>query len=374
MIEFTTPPGTKDTIGLECKTLRELEIQFRDRFDRWGYEEVITPMIEYYQTFTAAQMKDREMYKMLDASNRILTLRADMTVPIARLAATKLKDSPLPLRFQYSASVFKLQEHFSGNQNEGIDCGVELLGVDESSGDLEILACALDALSVLKDQRYTLEIGNRKFFLAACEALHLTETTVNTLADLINRKSITALQDYIAKLDLNEDKKDFFRQLPWLCGDVSILKQARSYAFDSKLITILDELEQYYHQCEQLGYGEHISFDLGKIPRMQYYSGIIFEAFVEGVGNSVLSGGRYDHLCERFGRALTAIGFAIRLDAFAKEIKKKQVRKNIILTYPPHLQVEALKQAADLRQENIVVLRADASLTHIMIKEGVESC
>ncbi len=153
MIEFTTPPGTKDTIGLECKTLRELEIQFRDRFDRWGYEEVITPMIEYYQTFTAAQMKDREMYKMLDASNRILTLRADMTVPIARLAATKLKDSPLPLRFQYSASVFKLQEHFSGNQNEGIDCGVELLGVDESSGDLEILACALDALSVLKDQR-----------------------------------------------------------------------------------------------------------------------------------------------------------------------------------------------------------------------------
>ncbi len=219
-----------------------------------------------------------------------------------------------------------------------------------------------------------MEIGNRKFFLAACEALHLTETTVNTLADLINRKSITALQDYIAKLDLNEDKKDFFRQLPWLCGDVSILKQARSYAFDSKLITILDELEQYYHQCEQLGYGEHISFDLGKIPRMQYYSGIIFEAFVEGVGNSVLSGGRYDHLCERFGRALTAIGFAIRLDAFAKAIRQKQVRKNIILTYPPHLQVEALKQAADLRQENIVVLRADASLTHIMIKEGVESC
>lgn len=374
MIEFTTPSGTKDIIGAECRTLRDLEFQFRDRFDRWGYEEVITPMIEYYQTFTAAQMKDQEMYKMLDASNRILTLRADMTVPIARLAATKRKDSPLPLRFQYTANVFKRQVHFSGNQNESVDCGVELLGVDETSGDLEILACALDALSILKDQRYTLEIGSRKFFLTACDALHLNEMTVNTLADLINRKSIAALHDYVVGMDLSEDKKDFFRQLPWLCGDVKILQQARACAFHSELMTILDEMEQYYHQCEQLGYQEHISFDLGKIPRMQYYSGIIFEAFVEGVGNSVLSGGRYDHLCERFGRPLTAVGFAIRLDAFSKAVQQKQSRKYITMAYPPHLQVEALKQAVDLRKEAIVSLQADANLTHITVKEEWRSC
>ncbi len=374
MIEFTTPSGTIDRIGSECKTLRQLEAQLRQCFAHWGYEEVMTPMVEYYKTFTAAQMKDQEMYKMLDASNQILTLRGDMTIPIARLAATKCKDIPLPLRFQYSASVFKLQKDFSGNQNEGMDCGVELLGVEEPYGDMEILNCALDALSLLKDQRYTLEIGNRKFFLAACEALHLPKSTIHTLADLINRKSITALNEYVNQLELNEDKKNFFRHLPWLCGDGTILTQARAYAFDPKLTAILDELEQCRIQCEQLGYGEQISFDLGKIPRMQYYSGIIFEAFVEGVSDSVLSGGRYDHLCERFHRPLPAIGFAIRLDALAKVMKHYPASPSLILSYPPHLQGEALKQAAVLRQTHIVNLQVDISLDHIQVMEGVKSC
>lgn len=374
MITFTTPSGTKDRIGKECQTLRQLEGVLRDRFAHWGYEEVMTPMVEYYQTFTAAQMKDQEMYKILDASNQILTLRGDMTIPIARLAATKCKDSRLPLRFQYSASVFKRQEHFSGNQNEGMDCGVELLGMAEPCGDLEILACALDALSLLKNQRYTLEIGTRKFFLAACEALGLTESTITTLADLINRKSIAALHTYVDQLALDDDKKEFFKQLPWLCGDGSVLDQARTYAFDPKLITILDELKQYQLQCEELGYGDHISFDLGKIPRMQYYSGIIFEAFVEGVANSVLSGGRYDHLCERFHRPLPAVGFAIRLDAFATAFQTNQSTPCVTLSYPPCLQVEALKQAAALRRDHIVYLRSDANLDHIEVKEGGASC
>lgn len=369
MIEFTTPLGTRDLIQQECENKRFLEKHFRTVFEKWGYEEVMTPMLEYYQTFSVAQMKEQEIYKILDASNRILTLRGDMTIPIARVAATKFKKSTAPLRFQYCANVFKVKERLSGNQNESTDCGVELFNVPEPYGDLEILACALDALQILDGHQYTLEIGNRNFFQAACTALHLPDSSIQSLADMINRKSLKELQDYADALALSEDKKQFFKQLPWLCGDIKVLTEARSLAFDPSLHAILDELNELCQLLQQLGYAKHISIDLGKIPRMEYYTGIIFDAYVEGSGDSVLSGGRYDHLTGRFGKSCSAIGFAIRLDALSAIIHHHSAQKHISLHYPPHLQAEAFLQAKQLRNESIVHLVLDENSTTIQIKE-----
>ncbi len=369
MIEFTTPLGTRDLIQQECRNKRFLEEHFRTVFEKWGYEEVMTPMLEYYQTFSVARMKEQEIYKILDASNRILTLRGDMTIPIARVVATKFKKSNGPLRFQYCANVFKVKERLSGNQNESTDCGVELFNVEEPYGDLEILTCALDALQILDGYQYTLEIGNRNFFQAACTALHLPDQSIQTLADMINRKSLKELQDYVDELELSEDKKQFFRQLPWLCGDIKVLEEARGLAFDPSLHAILDELDELCRQLQQLGYAKHISIDLGKIPRMEYYTGIIFDAYVEGSGDSILSGGRYDQLSDRFGKKCCAVGFAVRLDALSAIIHHHAAQKHIFLHYPPHLQVEALNKAKQLHNEGIVHLVLDETCTAIQIKE-----
>lgn len=369
MIEFTTPPGTRDLIRQECIDKRYLEQHFRTVFTHWGYEEVMTPMLEYYQTFSIANMKEKEVYKILDASNRIVTLRGDMTIPISRVVATKFKDSPFPLRFQYCANVFKVKERLSGNQNESSDCGVELYGVDAPYGDLEILACALDALSVLEGYQYTLEIGNRNFFHEACTALSLEKTAVERLADYINRKSLKELQDYVDELSISEAHKHFFKQLPWLCGDLSTIAEARSIAFDESLNTILDELETLCDQLKELGYEKHISIDLSKLPRMEYYTGIIFDAYVEGIGDSVLSGGRYDQLTKRFGKNISAVGFAIRLDALAALLHHHETQKTITLSYPAQLQIEALKKAEKLRKTAVVKLFVDNTLTQIQSKE-----
>lgn len=375
MIEFTTPLGTRDLIKQEALTRRVLQTKLTTIFDHWGYEEIVTPMIEYYNTFSIADMKEQEVYKILDASNRILTLRADMTIPIARVAATKFKDCELPLRFQYSANVFKVIEEFSGNQNESTDCGIELLGVEEPYGDLEILACALDALSVLKGLHYTLEIGNLNFFQAACDVLQLADETRSTLADLINRKSLKALNDYVDTLALDDQKKEFFKQLPWLCGDISILKEANAYAFHDDLKDILTQLDTLCTQLKQLGYDDAITIDLGKIPRMKYYTGLIFEAFVEGVGISVLSGGRYDKLVQRFGRDVCAIGFAIRLDALLEVLNIQETKECCTIKYPPNQQVEALRKAQELRTKQIVVLKMDEEVNKLtIVKGGSEVC
>ncbi len=373
MIPFTTPQGTRDLIGEEYQKKRCLEKQLMEVWRRWGYEAVMTPMLEYYQTFSLAQMKDEEMYKILDPSNRILTLRSDMTIPIARVATSKYKDDTGALRFCYCANVFKQRETMRGNQNESTDCGVELLGVGAPYGDVEILACALDALSVLQNVRYTLEIGNRNFFRTACELLKLDLATSNHLAELINRKQLKELDDYVDQLSLKPDKKQFFRQLPWMCGDVAILKEALSYSFDPRLQDIVSELIHLCEQLKQLGFAESISVDLGKIPRMEYYTGIIFEAFVEGVGESVLSGGRYDSLCARFGKEMEAVGFAIRLDALIPFVQTQCNQPSIQITYPPHLQMEALRKASQLRQNHIVRCDMDPACSEILIRE-VTSC
>lgn len=370
MLEYTIPAGTKDVIKQDCKNRRWLQTKLMKVFTSWGYEEVITPMVEYYQTFSIAQMKEQELYKILDASNRILTLRADMTIPIARVAATKCKEDPLPLRFQYCANVFKVNESLRGNQNESSDCGIELLGVEEPYGDLEVLACALDALSLIKEQTYTLEIGNLNFFQAACDQLRLSEEVRTTLADLINRKSLKSLQDYVETLSLCEDKKNFFLQLPWLCGDLSVLEEARKVAFHEDLIQILDQLQLLCEQLYELGYQEKITIDLGKIPKLKYYTGLIFEAFVEGIGISVLSGGRYDKLGKRFGHDVAAIGFAIRLDALSSILTAPQEMPIIQVEYPPHALVPALQLAKTYRDKAIVQLCLNKELKEISIKEG----
>lgn len=370
MKTFTTPQGTRDLMIKECNSLRKLQTQLNNVFHHWGYDEIMTPMVEYYDTFTIAQMKETEVYKILDASNRILTLRTDMTIPIARVAATKCKDETLPLRFQYCANVFKVKEKLSGNQNESIDCGVELLGIQEPYGDLEILLCALDALCVLKPLHYTLEIGNLNFFKTACRLLQLDEQTQDMLADLINRKSLKALNDYIETLSLDETGKQFFRQLPWLCGDKTVLEEAYAYAFHEDLKLILQQLNSLCEQIQELGYQEHITIDLGKIPRMKYYTGLIFEAFVEGVGISILSGGRYDHLLKRFGKELPAVGFAIRLDALIDVINTDQKENRIEINYPPTRQVEALKLAQSYQKQSVVLMKLCENLDEIIVKEG----
>ena len=103
MEKYAIPEGTRDLIVSECNAKRALQKRIEAVFDAYGYDEVMTPSIEYYRTYSQGfvSLKEEEMYKFFDHNNAILTLRMDMTVPIARMAATKFKHHPAPLRFRY---------------------------------------------------------------------------------------------------------------------------------------------------------------------------------------------------------------------------------------------------------------------------------
>ena len=247
----------------------------------------------------------------------------------------------------------------------------KLLGLQDKESDLEILMCALEVMETMKQSSYTLEIGNVNFFHSACDELQLDKEEVEILADLIDRKSMIELKDYLSKLKLDEDKQQFFLQLPWLCGDIKVLDDALTYCFNDQLKDIVYQLKQLMSDLTALGYGKHITFDLGKVPHLNYYSGLLFEGFVEGIGTSVLSGGRYDHLLEKFGKPMPAIGFSVKLDYLLEVYELTcETKKTIQILYPLSKQLEALQKAKTLRKDYRVELlpqeREDIEVKEVM--------
>lgn len=360
MKQFRIPLGTRDLILKECRAKRALQKRIEDVFDSYGYNEIITPSIEYYQTYQTGfeQVRDEQMYKFFDQNGSILTLRMDMTVPIARVTATKFKDQTPPFRFRYCSEVFKVKEELSGKRNEVSDCGIELIGLSDEESDLEILVCALEVMEAMHQSSYTLEIGDVNFFTQACKDIALDQASYEKLANLIDRKSMIELETYLCELNLPEKDRAFFLQLPWLCGDKNVLSQALPYCFNDNLKTIVERLKTLDDALCALGYENRITYDLGKVPHLNYYSGIIFEGFLEGIGTSIVSGGRYDTLLEKFAVGMPAIGFSVKLDYVLPVLKDIEHEvKTIQLCYPVEQKVEALIQARELRKQYRVQLQ-----------------
>lgn len=374
--KYVIPEGMRDLILGECEVKKKLQKDIEEVLDRWGYKEVVTPTIEYYQTINSGfqNLKEEEVYKFFDSKGKILVLRPDMTVPIARVAATKFKNIEKPLRFRYTADVFRLHKNFGGKKNEYTDCGVELIGLKDKDSDLEILEAALETLEVLGDTKFKLEMGHMDFFNAAVKDLNLDEEKREKLATLIDKKSLKSLSDYLDELNLSEEYKNFFNELPLLFGGIEVLEKAKKLAFNKELKESISYLESLYNDLRSLGYKESITFDLAMVPRLNYYTGLIFRGFVDGVGATVLSGGRYDKLIKTFGKDYPAIGFSVNLDTLLSvlDIKNADDRDKFVIYYGKDNKIEALKKAKGLRQEgNVVELIPTKECSKFEIKKEV---
>lgn len=376
MREFAVPSGMRDLVLAEAKRKRTLQAQLEKRLDTWGYQEVITPSIEFYRTYSAGfeDIREEELYKFFDDNGRILALKADMTIPIARVVATKFKDCKEALRFRYCANVFKVHETLSGNKNEITDCGVELIGLDKSTGDLEILVTALDALEVVKGSKLTLEIGDVQFFKQACKGAGLSQEQSQQLSYLIDHKSLLALEEYVDSIALSDTYRNFFMQMIWWNGDNKVLEEAKKYAFNDELKKILSDLETLHEQLEALGYKDIVTYDLGKIGNLNYYTGLIFDAFVEGVGLRVMSGGRYDNLLKKYGVDLPAVGFSIKLDQLMNVYTCPPEAEPIVIMYNRASLVEALKQRAkwEAKTEQKIILEVNEAMDGIQVKGAIQ--
>lgn len=351
------PEGTRDLILDECIIKRNIEKKIDTIFEKWGFKEVITPTLEFYETFNynSQSLREEDMYKFFDNRGRILILRPDMTIPIARVVETKLKDIELPIKLRYTSNVFRVHESLGGKRNEYTDCGVEFIGLEDKKSDLEILVLALEALKKLGLNDFKLEIGNIGFFNGAFKNIELSQECKESIAQFIEEKNLKSLEDYLTELDITEEYKMFFNKLPWMFGDKNVLEEAKKLAFNEDIKENLDYLVDLYLQLDELGYGRNVTFDLGMVPRLNYYTGIIFRGYGEGVGNSLLSGGRYDKLINLSNANVPAIGFSIDINSVIPTVNLDKDESICKVYYCEKNRIEAIKKSEELREKGYIV-------------------
>lgn len=353
----TIPEGTRDLIFEESKKRDFIIRNLENIYESFGYESIVTPTIEYYKTFfyEMERLKEEEVYKFFDSNGRILVLRPDMTIPISRVVKSKMRDVELPIRLKYTSNVFNVNKSLGGKRNEYTDCGIEFIGEEGLGSDIEVLTLALEGIKSLGIKEFKLEIGNIKFFNSVSEKMNLKEEEREILANLIESKSLIELKEFLESLKIEEKYKEFLNNLPWLFGEVEVLDNAMQYAFNNEVIQSLNYMKKLYSILEALGYGENISFDLGMVPRVNYYTGIIFKGYIDGVGDTIVSGGRYDNLIKKEHEKIPAIGFSVNVDLLADVILVEEKERKIIISYGEEDILKAIKEGKKLRKEGFIV-------------------
>ncbi|MGN0650107.1 MAG: ATP phosphoribosyltransferase regulatory subunit [Oscillospiraceae bacterium] len=345
--DLLTPEGTRDLLFDECIAKRFVQDNLTRLFSSFGYSEVMTPGVEFYDVFNGKvrYFPQETMYKLVDGKNRLMVLRPDNTMPIARLAATRLKEEPLPLKLFYNQSIFMVNPKNSGRDDEFTQSGIEILGGESRAADYEALILAaksLFACSNSEDVSVRLEIGESSIFRMLIEELNVSEEEADSIQSLIDSKNYPALNEALSKF--NSTAAEALKNLPKLFGGAEVFDKAEQYMITDGLKQKLASLREVYDGLISFGI-DIVKVDLGLVHKKNYYTGLIFRGYMAGYGQPVLSGGRYDALAGDFGRDVPAVGFAVNVEAAAKILLKNLKSIDARLSCPPDVLVFAEKGA-----------------------------
>lgn len=355
-----TPEGTRDLLFEECDARRHVEHQLSAMFKARAYKKVITPTLEFFDVFNRASsgIEAESLYMLTDYTGRMMALRPDSTLPIARIATTRLRDADYPLRLYYNQRVFQRCPSFSGHSDEKTQSGIELIGASGIRADLEIITMAIDALNSCGARDFRIEIGHAGFFKALSKALKTSDGIRDEIVEYIETKNFAALNDLLDTLG-ESDATRVLRSLPRLFGGGEVIEQAQSMCKAKDETRPLQYLAELYKKLSQLGLGDKINIDLGLVHRNNYYTGVVFRGFIEGSGLTVLSGGRYDSLLGEFGKPLAATGFGVEIDALANAMLSRgdmapQEPADVLVFGEDGYEVQAIVRVRELNAENLV--------------------
>lgn len=344
------PAGVRDQTADEVAAQRGLEARLREVFARWGYAEVATPTLEYLETLlhgAGPGVGDR-LLKLVDAGGEVLALRPEMTVPLARFAATRLLPAGRrALRLAYVAGVFRGQERGSGRLREFTQAGVELIGSTGVHADVEVIALAADALRAAGVRDASISVGHAGFLRGVLATL--PDDAAERARDLLYRQAFAELDRVVPA----GPALDALRALPALRGH-DALARARLLAGTGESREALDVLEAVVAAVAVHGLPARVDVDLALIRDFDYYSGVVFEAYGPRAGMPLLGGGRYDGLLARFGHDAPATGFAIGLEHVLDTVRSGDGRRRPIAVhcgagaYADGVRVASLLRAAGI--------------------------
>ena len=348
------PEGVQDLLIDDCIYRRHLEDKLMKGLIQAGYMEVSSPNLEYYDLFSEDYLDANgdNMFKLIDSNGKILVLRPDGTIPIVRMLSTKMRDFVYPLKLSYIKDIFRTDEEQAGKKREYRQAGVELFGIPSFRGDAEVIITAIESLRDLGLEGFQVELGQVELLRAILENQDLSSDERKLIYKYMENKDVIGIGRFVESISIDKDIKTILKKLPMLFGKPNeVLEQVNGLPLDPSMIKAVKDLEKVWVMLKSYGLGQYISFDLGMVPNMEYYSGIIFKGFTKDLGSVLLSGGRYDRLLEDFGMICPATGFALITNRITKALKIQN-----------KLKIE--------EQEHILILEDESNrLTADMIKD-----
>ncbi|WP_304066766.1 ATP phosphoribosyltransferase regulatory subunit [Megamonas hypermegale] len=357
------PYGTRDFLPKDAKFKRSIESNLAKTFSLWGYDEIVTPSIEYVDTLTINNRSgiENQLFKFFDKNNRTLALRHEMTTPIARVAASRMYDDVLPFKLSYISSVYRYEQAQEGRQCEFYQAGVELMGVADASADAEVIALAVDSLRKTGLADFEICLGQVEFINGIMQQMGLSKEKQNEIRLALEQRNLVDLNKAVEETNLPNKAKQALKSIPLLQGKEDILEFANNLALNEQSRKALDNLHDIYELLKLYGVADNVNFDLGVNRDFSYYTGMVFEVYAPGIGYPICGGGRYDNMLSDFGTDCPATGFALGIErlmlALAKQnqVQNVQHKKDVYIAFAAGKQAEAIDEATKLRSEGKIV-------------------
>jgi histidyl-tRNA synthetase len=356
-----------------------IENSIRRNFELWGFKEIRTPTFGYFDslsTGTGSELKE-SMFRFKDKGGRLLALRAEMTSPIARAVATELRNHTLPMRMYYLAPMFRYEEPQSGRQREFWHAGIELIGSGLPDADAEVLAVFITALNGIGLKGVSVELGHVGLFKSIVKEAGISLDEAAAIRKSIDKNDEAGLETALKEVDVSSSMKDVFRLLPKLRGNVSVTRKLLDNVKNDEIEACIKNISDIIKILKQYNLDSMVTVDLGIVRGIDYYTGAVFEGFVQDLGIALGGGGRYDELVGQFGgESFPATGFAIGVDRCHLALEKQEFNfplkkspQTLVLYTDQELKGEAIKISMNLRDYGI---STETNILERKLSKGLE--
>jgi len=311
------PDGIEEVLPPHARAIEYYRQKILTLYDRWGYDLVMPAMIEFTDsllTGTALSLQSKTFALVDHATGKQMGLRSDMTPQVARIDAHQMANQGIS-RLCYCGQLVHARAEGLNPSRSPLQIGAEIFGNDSIDADIEVVCLMLETLHSISLDNVSIDLGHVGIFRSLFEQSGLDAKLEARLFDILQRKSIPELKDFLQQLDIDEDKRQQFCQLALLNGDVDMLQQARKVfkKAPADCLAALNHIEAVAEGVQQRYPNVLIHCDLSELRGYEYHTGLVFAAFAPGQGQEIARGGRYDDIGSAFGVSRPATGFSADL-------------------------------------------------------------
>ncbi len=327
-----TPEGVRDVYGEEYARKLFVEKKLHDTIHLYGYQDIQTPTFEFFDVYSKeiGTTPSSQLYKFFDKEGNTLALRPDFTPSMAQMRRKILSwMRPHRIRFSYSGSTFTNTSNLQGKLKEVTQMGAELMLEPSVEADAEMISLVVEALKNCGLTDLQITVGEVEYFKGICAQAGLNEEVELKLRDFISAKNYFGAQELLEEQKVRKDYAQVLLGLADLVKGTQDLESAKMQVDNERSLQAIERLEALYEVLKKYGTEKYVSFDLGLLNQYNYYTGVIFKGYTYGVGDAIVTGGRYDKLLSYFGKNAPAIGFVVVVDDVLEALSSDKIKSRI---------------------------------------------